>query len=924
LAAASYQSHGIKPRLFRAVSIGLLLLGAGVFRLFAAGAKPDRIELAENWKLASATEAHSDGPAISVAGYQYSRWHPIHRMPATVLEILQEDGVHPNLYVGTNMLSVPPDLYKQDWWYRTTFKAPVGECYTLEFPGINYRAEIWLNGRKIADTNQVVGMYAAHELNVTPWIQGGSRNVLAVKVTPERLIQDADGVEMADSWYDWINWKYLGYKGPKRNTGAGVSFVPDRNAGVWKPVFLRVTGSVSVNHALVNSDLSLTDSTARLTVFANLRNLSTQPVSGTLKGTISRPGKPVVHFEQAVANLAAGEDREVGFTPAQYSELVVQNPDLWWPYTMGTPALYDLQLDFARSQALSDSARIRFGIRKITPLRDTDESFPDIGKGGNFYLQVNGRDFLVRGGDYTPDLLYRYDPRREADILRYAKDLGINFLRWESKISSEHIVELADEAGIPLMFGWMCCNQWEKWNQWSEEDRRVAPASLRSQILMLRPHASVFVWANGSDGLPPQNIRKEYHQVISDLHWQNAMVDTVSSFARGANGERVWDGIRMEGPYCWRPPNYWFSGKYPATAGSAIEQGDNEQIPTLESLKKFIPADKLWPINDTWFMHAGAWGGNSTLSNIRLALNQRYGPSTNVEDFVRKAQLAHYENTRAQFEHVAASGWAAHKMVGYWMMNSHWPSFYGNLIDYYLSPGGSYYGAKKGLRPLSVAFDYYATGDNSQARIIVFNQTPGETRGLRVRVRIYDLDGQVRDDRSTDGIAVPYNGATQVLSLPRYPGSSPVFFVRCQLFEAGGKLVVDNTYWQSQKDDDLGARAHDMVMTLRQDKWADMTALNSMPPAALEMSATQAKIGGESHVTIRLHNPSEHIAFFERATVSAKRDGDEILPIQYDDNYITVFPGETAEIHGTIWKGDKPRFVKLEGYNTPVTNVPVK
>ena len=912
--------------MFRVILMALLLLGIATVPLFAAAENPGRVELAENWKLASATEAPSEGAAISVAGYRDAHWHPIHRMPATVLEILQEDGVCPNLYVGKNLLEkAPQDLYKQDWWYRTTFKAPAGESYTLEFPGINYRAEIWLNGGKIADNKQVVGMYAAHELNVTSWIKPGSRNVLAVKVTPERMIQDVDGVEMADSWYDWINWKYLGYKGRKKyNTGAGVSFVSDRNAGVWKPVYLRVTGPVSVNHALVNSELLLAESTARLTVFVNLRNLSAQPVSGTLKGTISRPGKPTVHFEQSVTNLSAGEDREVGFAPERFPELVVTNPDLWWPYTMGTPALYDLQLEFARNETPSDRAHIRFGIRSVTQHRDNDEQFPDIGKGGNFYLQVNGRDFLVRGGDYTPDLLYRYDPEREADILRYAKDLGINFLRWESKISSEHIVELADEEGIPLMFGWMCCNQWEKWNQWSEEDHRVAPQSVRSQILMLRPHASAFVWANGSDGLPPEPIRREYHGILSELHWQNAAVDTVSSFARGTNGDRVWDGIRMEGPYCWRPPNYWFSGKYPATFGSAIEQGDNEHIPTLESLKKFIPADKLWPINDTWLMHAGAWGGNSTLANIQLALKQRYGPSTNVEDFVRKAQLAHYENTRAQFENVAASGWATHKMLGYWMLNSHWPSFYGNLIDYYLSPGGAYYGAKKGLRPLSVVFDYYATGDNSQARIIAFNQTPGDVRGLRVRVRIYDLDGKVRDDRSTNDIAVPFNGAAQVLSLPRYPESSPIFFVRCQLFDDSGKLLVDNTYWQSQKDDDLGARGHDMVMTLRQDKWADMTALNTMPPAAVEIGATQIKIGKESHVTIRLRNPSGHIAFFERAAISTARDGDEILPIEYDDNYITVYPGETAEINGIVPKGAKPRWVKLEGYNTPATAISIK
>ncbi|HLP75853.1 MAG TPA: glycoside hydrolase [Candidatus Paceibacterota bacterium] len=909
-------------RIFKA----MLLLGMGVAPLSAAAEKPARIELADGWNLASATEASSDGAAISVAGYRDSRWHPIRRMPATVLEILQEDGVYPNLYFGKNLSEkVPQDLYKQDWWYRTTFKAPAGECYTLELPGINYRAEVWLNGRKIADTNQIVGMYAAHELNVTPWIKPGTRNVLAIKVTPERLIHDVDGVELADSWYDWINWKYIGYTGKKTwYPGVGVSFVPDRNAGVWKPVYLRVTGAVSVHHPLVNSELLQSNSLARLTVFAGLRNLSTQAVSGTLKGTISRAGKPTIRFEQSVSNLSISEEREITFAPEQFPELAVKNPDLWWPYTMGDPALYDLQLEFVRNETLSDCASIRFGIRSVTQHRDNDESFPDIGKGGNFYLKVNGRDFLVRGGDYTPDLLFRYDPKREEDILRYVKDLGINLLRWESKISSEHIIKLADEQGIPLMFGWMCCNQWERWNQWSEEDRRVAPESLRSQIRMLRPHASVFIWAHGSDGLPPEDIRAEYHRVVSDLHWQNATVDTVSAFSKGPNGEKIWDGIRMEGPYCWRPPNYWFSGKYPATCGSTVEQGDNEQIPTLESLKKFIPADKLWPINDTWFMHAGAWGGNNTLANIRLALKQRYGASTNVEDFVRKAQVAHYENTRAQFEHWAACGWATHKMVAYWMLNSHWPSFYGNLIDYFLSPGGTYYGAKRGLRPLSVIFDYYATGDNSQARIIAFNQTPADASGLKVRVRVYDLDGKLRDDRSTNGIAVSYNGTTQVMTLPRYPESSPVFFVRCQLFDAAGKLVVDNTYWQSQKDDDLGARAHDGYMSLRQDKWADMTALNTMPPATLEVRASQTRIGNESHVTIRLHNPSKHTAFFERATISTKRDGNEILPILYDDNYITVFPGETAEIHGIVQRDAKPRWVKLEGYNTPSVSVRIK
>jgi exo-1,4-beta-D-glucosaminidase len=911
--------------MFRVMHVVLFLNAIIALPSFAAVEPPGKLELAENWKLAAAKDVQADGAAVSRTDYKDQTWHPIHRMPATVLEILQEDGVYPNLYVGKNMLeNVPQDLYLQDWWYRTTFTAPAGHSqYALEFPGINYRAEIWLNGQRLADNKQIVGMYVAHELIVTQWIKPGGRNALAIKVTPERLIQDVNGVELADSWFDWLNWKYLGYKGEEKNKGAGVSFVPDRNAGVWKPVYLRLTGNVALNNAMVNSQLSIPESIAKLTVYADLHNFSSQPVTGTLKGTISRPGKPTVQLEQPVS-LAAGEERQVDFAPDKYPSLVVTNPDLWWPYTMGNPALYDLHLEFMQANQVSDESKTRFGIRSITQHRDHDEQFPDVGKGGNFYLQVNGRDFLVRGGAYTPDLLYRYDPQREAEILRYVKDLGLNMMRWESKISSEHIIELADEQGIPLMFGWMCCNQWEKWDQWSEEDHQVANQSLRSQVLMLRSHASVFLWANGSDGLPPVPVRQQYHQILSDLHWQNATVDTVSSFAKDANGDRLWDGIHMEGPYSWRPPTYWFSGEYPAPRGACAEQGDNEHIPTLESLKKFIPPDKLWPINDTWLMHAGAFGGNSKLSNIQLALDHRYGPSGNVEQFVRKAQLAHYENTRAQFEDFAADGWANHKMTIYWMLNSHWPSFFGNIIDYYLSPGGAYYGAKKGLRPLSVVFNYYATGDHSKAKIVVFNQTPGEAQGLRVRVRVYDLNGKVRDDRSRDGIQVPFNGATQIMQLPSYPDSSPVFFVRCQLFDSTGKLVVDNTYWQSQKDDDLGDRSNDSAMALKQVSWADMTALNTMPQVPLEITVEENKSANENHVTICLHNPSEHIAFFERATLSTARDGDEILPIEYDDNYITVYPGESAEIHGTVSNGTAPGWVKLEGYNTAATSIAIK
>ena len=968
------------------------------------------IDLQKGWKLISADKVSESGAAISRPGYSSDNWYSIPRMPATVLGVLQADGVYPNLYYGMNLVTeVPQDLWKKDWWYRTGFQVPAGQnTVWIDFPGINYRAEIWLNGKMIADDKHVVGMYDDHRFNITDFIHQGGTNILAVKVTPERLIEDVNGIELADSWHDWINWKYLGYHGPlnardlhasnltasytapgsqkadasavtktsieaastssltlsatvttggvraksgtvkfmydatsigdaplnasgvatlKIGNPGGISFIADRNAGIWKPVVVYITGPVKLSDLLVDTKLPLPAiDSAKLTVYANVTNGSSGSVKGKLEGEIARPGRPSVPIEKAVS-LSPGETQTISFSPADFPQLVVRNPDLWWPYTMGKPALYDLHLKFVADNQTSDEKSIRFGIRQVTQHRDQDEEFPEVGKGGNFYLQINGRNFLIRGADYTPNLLYNYDPKREATAIAYAKDMGLNMLRWESKISSEHILELADEAGMPVMYGWMCCNQWERWSQWSAEDRQVARESLRSQILMLRSHAAVFIWSNGSDGLPPRPVLDTYHEMLSTLHWQNAVVDTVSSFARGTNGEVLWDGIHMQGPYSWRPPSYWFSGRYAAARGSCAEQGDNEVVLPYESLRKFIPTDKLWPINEYWFLHSGANHGNNELLNTQLAINRRYGPSSNAEEFARKAQLGLYEETRAQFEDFAANGWANHKMTLYWMLNEPWPSFFGHLFDYYEKPGGGYYGAKKGLRPTSVVFDYYATGDHKLAKIRIVNQTMNDQNNLRVRVRVYDLMGYVKYDRQAQHIHVSAQGVALASTLPLLQNMTSTYFVRCELFDESDAELADNVYWQSTTLDDLGSPSNDQAFTLKQASWANFTALNTMPKVQLQINGAMRASMGKQNVLIKLHNGSRHIAFFERVEVTSGRGGNEILPILYDDNYVTVFPGETVHISAQYdheVSGKSLPWLKLEGFNTTTELAPIQ
>ena len=891
-----------------------------------SNASPNLVELAEGWRLTSADQVTSDDAAVSSPTFDISQWYEVRHMPATVLEILRDAGVYKNLYYGMNLVT-PGDLWKKDWWYRTTFTPPAGrEVYSLIFKGINYRADIWLNGQLITDKSQVVGMYNKFEFDVSKVIQPGKDNILAVKITPERAIPRLvpghpipieGSVELGDTWLDWLNWKYIGVHDPA--TGWGFSFPPDRNAGVWKRVYLSTTGPVSIRNPYVATDLPLPATTpASLTVYCDLTNHSSQPVSGVLTGEITRDGKPTIRFEQPVS-LFRNEVKEVSFSPDAFPELLVGDPDLWWPYRWGPANLYHLQLQFKVKDEVSDAQGIEFGIRKITQHRDNDTSFPAIGAGGNFYLQVNGKDYLIRGAAYTPDVLFKNDPTRDAAIMLYSKDLGLNLLRWELKIADDTMIDRADREGMPVMLGWMCCGQWELWNLWSGEDQWVARASLRARIRELRSHPSVVLWANGSDGLPPDPVLNDYHSILRELHWQNAVVDTVSHV------NRTWSGIHMAGPYVWHPPSYWFSEKYGPARGSSAEEGDNEVIPPLESLKKFIPTDQLWPINETWYFHAGANEGNATLENAKKVMDTRYGPSSSAEEFSKKAQLAAYEDSRAKYE-AYATHWSNRKMTINWMLNNHWPSFFGHLFDYYFKQGGGYFGAKKGLQPVSVVWDYYATGDRSQAHVYAVNQQSRPLSNVSVSVRFYSLDGTQKHIAEAKNLNVPADSSMDALQVARVPGAGPVYFVRCQMTDGAGRVLAENVYWESSTGDDVGPASNDVQFQVKWAQLADMTALNTMPSARVALTGTYEEVSGETHAHISISNHSKHVAFFLRAEISADVGSSEVLPIRYDDNYITVFPNESrtieARVDTSLLASHKP-VVRLEGYDVPSQVVPL-
>ncbi len=844
--------------------------------------KDSRILLRENWSLQSAAKVAESGEAISAASYRPQDWYPTH-MPTTVVAALVANRVLPDPHFGMNLRSypgmgyqigqnfsnrpMPPDSpFAVPWWFRTVFTAPAfqaGQHVWLQFDGINFRASVWLNGHKIAGSDGMAGAARIFRYDVTSALRPGETAALAVEVAAP------NPKDLAITFVDW-------------NPAP-----PDKMMGIFRDVSLRVTGPVAIRHPFVRTEPEIPSlNKARLTVLAELTNASDDEVHGVLRGTIGR-----VHFEQPVT-LRARQTETVRFLPAEYPQLVFSRPRLWWPVPMGPQDRYELALEFQTGRTVSDRQAIRFGIRQITARFNS---------GGHLGFQVNGKNLLIRGAGYTPEMLLRSDAQRKATEIRYVKALNLNTIRLEGKIEDDRFLEVCDEQGILVLAGWCCCDHWEKWQDWDEEDLRISAESQRDQIRRLRHHPSLLAWMNGSDGPPPARVEKVYLDILKELDWPNPAVSSATGKKAEFSGP---SGVKMNGPYDYVPPVYWYVDKTKGGAfGFNTETGPGPAVPPLESLKRMFPADKLWPINEYWTMHAGG-GPFKSLGIFNQAMDRRYGPAASVEDYARKAQAVAYESHRAMFEAFGRNKPNATGVIQ-WMLNNAWPSLIWHLYDYYLRPGGSFFGARKACEPLHVQYSY---DDRS---VVVVNSTLESIPGMRVRAAVYNLDLTEKFSR-TETVSVAPDGVHRAFSLPALEGLSRTYFLNLTLENRSGQAVSHNFYWLSTEPDALDDPKSTYYYT-PQKAFADFTALQNLPAAEVELSQRD-KAEGEDHTSVvTLRNRSGRLAFFLRLRLAKGAGGEEALPVFWEDNYLTLMPGERREVRVSCRRRD------LEGQKPVVT-----
>jgi exo-1,4-beta-D-glucosaminidase len=847
------------------------------------------VRLHDNWAMQSSCLTDAKGEQISAPGFAADGWHQV-TVPTTVVAALVADGTFADPFVGINLRSLPGVSYpigkmfaniaipaespfQCSWWYRIEFKTPRRDQNTwLHFDGINYRANIWLNGRRVADATTVAGPFRHFEFDVSGLMARGSLNALAVEISAPQPN------DLALTFVDWN------------------PMPPDKNMGLWRDVYLSTSGDVSLRHAFVQATLDARLSAAELRVFATLSNRSAHNVKGHLE--VDFDGK---HIEEPV-ELPPLAQTEVQLIAEKHPSLRLRHARLWWPAGMGTPELYTATLSFVANGRVSDSQTVRFGVRQVST-KLTREGFR--------LFEINGRPILIRRAGWASDMLQRWSLERMETELRYAQDIGLNTIRLEGQLERDEFFDICDHMGLLIMAGWTCCNAWERWSDWQKEQTEIARGSLTDQIRRLRNHPSLLVWLYGSDNPPPPDIETMYLSVLKEQHWPNPSLSSASQKPSTITGN---SGVKMLGPYDYVPPNYWLTDKEAGGAfGFNTETSPGPAIPTLEGLQRFLPPGHLWPIDEQWNFHAGS-GRFKTIEHFNEALRRRYGSPESLEDYLRKAEAMAYEGERAMFEAYTRNKYHATGVIQ-WMLNNAWPSLIWHLYDNFLIPAGGYFGTKKACESLHVQYSY---DDRS---VVVVSGRSTASSGLRVRAKILDLNARQLFARNAQ-LDVPADKVVTAFQLPsRLDGLTPVYFLQLELADRAGEIVSRNFYWLSTDPDILDWEKRIGTAYTPQSAFANLRGLAALPKTTVTVKASN---GDTATTRVTLINAGADVAFMLRLSLLDEKDGVDVAPVFWQDNYVSLLPGESREIDINYRSVESRRTIlQVKGWNVTARTIPV-
>ena len=856
------------------------------------------------WKITSGWELCEGDKVMTDEWYNAT-------VPGTVLTTLVDQGVYPDPYYGLNNLAIPEDLCRKDWWYRCSFNLPeemlAKESLELLFNGINYRADVWLNGKKLGN---IAGAFIRGRFEITDLAQ--AENTLAVHIYPPAN----PGIphEQSPRSGGGKNGGSLCLDGPTFICSEGWDWMPgvrDRNIGIWQDVQLVATDGISFGDTHVITDLPLPDvSYADLTVKTSLKNSLDSDQTVLLEGKIG----DLICFSQAV-DVPAGAQ-----VPVEVSELVLSNPELWMPNGYGDPNMYELELICVLGDKVSDTQVTRFGVRELSyeltvdapsakgiriehnpladnhigqlldhrMLRDTlgglhipslSEGLdvkdvtviPNEGMSPYLIIKVNGVRIFCRGGNWGMDDMMKNVSREHLEpyfILH--KEANFNMIRnWTGASTSENFYDLCDEYGMLV------------WNDFwiSTEGFNLDPLDedlfMRNATDVVRRfghHPSIVMWCPRNEGYATETLERR----LSAMIHKEDVTRRYHPNSRNCN-------MRWSGPWhYYKDASVYY---YYDAHGFNSEIG-SPSVPTAASMRKMMPEADQWPISDTWHYHDLLNG----LDEYVAAVDRLYGKAESLDDFCSKVQFINYDSYRAMFESWNSVMWADGSGVLLWMSHPAWPSVEWQTYSWDYETFGSYYGSRKACEPVHVQMNL------DDHDVVVLNTTTSALADMKVSLACYDLAGNKLSAKTVKDIDVPANSKLELFKA-ELDGLEGNYMVRLVLSDRKGKVVTVNDYM------------------MRGEGTEDFTAFNNVGKAQIKARRVSSKDGLTRY---EITNVSRNIAMNLKFNLCDPKTGEIILPAYFSDGYFHLLPGEkrTIEVHSPS-AGE----IMVEGYNVDNTTL---
>lgn len=854
---------------------GYILYG---FEVYGANGLPEKTRLApfvfadgallltgDNWKVQNASFVQAPPAAISQADFSDRDWLPA-AVPGTVLGSYVAAGAVPNPWYGDQNSQISEDFFtRNDFWYRTSFDLPrsfTGRRVWLNFDGINWKADVYLNGGAVG---HIDGVFVRSRFDVTSLVRAGGNRLAVLIHKVEHSAPSRGKVLHKTLGAPTKNGDLLGSDSPTFLASAGWNWLPiirGRNVGIWNDVYLEASDAVTIiDPWVVTDELSADHTRADLSIRTELRNDSSTRQSGKIAGSIGK-----LTFEQAV-DLGPGETRALSFDKVNFPVLSLNNPRLWWPNGYGDQPLYTLDLRFEQQGKVGDKRAVTFGVRKL--------EHKVVNNILTFY--VNDTRILIRGGNWgMAEGMLRSDVAGYDLRVRLHHDANFNMIRnWVGMEGREAFYDACDRYGILIWDDFWLANPVDGPNP---TDSGLFIANAKDKIRSVRKHPSLALYCGRNEGNPPAELDAAIRRALGEL-------DTTRVYIPHSAAGTVTGG----GPYDVRDVTWYFANR-----GKTLHSELGiVAVPPVESMREMMPPENLWPINDMWAIH-NYQSPRCDLYTQRI--KDRYGEPSGIEDYCRKAQMVNIESAKAMYECLQARQGSGMLL---WMSQAAWPSLICQLYDHYFEMTGAYFGAKCGCEPVHILWD-------SQADVIkVANNTAQGSGKLTARIRVHSIEGREIYTKSAIVDVTP-TSVVDAFPIQRPATGSGVFFVKLTL-ERANKAISENFYWSSF---DGGS----------------CKALNSLPSVTLSARARRSQAKGALRFTVSLSNSTQAVAPAIRLKVQRAGSGQRVLPVFYSDNYFGLLPGEskivTLELAEASLAGEAPRII-VEGWNIQPQRIPV-